>query len=93
MSDFDRGSNYDRWLTTDTRQDTHEQAHAAFDQSDDYLNAYVDYCEVFDQSAHYDKAYERWVSGLDDEDDFGPDEADEYDERVRAYDDNFEVDL
>ena len=63
-------SDYDRWISTDFAADQAEAAHAAFDQSDDYLNAYVDYCEVFDQSAHYDKAYERWVSGLDEDDEF-----------------------
>ena len=50
---------------TDTVADATDVAHAAFANSDEYFNAYVDYTEQFEQSDAYDKAYEQWAAGDD----------------------------
>lgn len=78
-------SRYDIWRTQTPEEHfgTEGTSHEAFERSDEYLEAYVDYCEDFMSSAAYDRAFERWAGG--DEEPAEPD-YERYDRDVEDYD-------
>lgn len=77
------GTSYDAWLTTDRAAEDSDQLYDAFVKSDAYMDAYTDYCETFESSSTFDRAFEQWASKVQGE------EADDYDEP----DDGFDPDV
>lgn len=71
-------SQYDSWKTTNRAAEITEALHATFERSDDFMSAYVDYCDEFVGSDYYERAFEKFCNDVDDdvEDLIEPDDSD-----------------
>lgn len=78
------GPSYDTWKTTDRAAELSDALVETFAKTDEYMSAYVDHCDNFEESDAYERAFEAWVSnGDEDEDDF---DVERYDAQVEAND-------
>lgn len=68
---------HDAWKTTNRAQEQAEMGHEVFQRSQEYMDAYVNYCDVFDASDAYDTAFENWAVGdYDPEPEYEPSDED-----------------
>lgn len=61
-----------------------DHLHETFEKTEEFMSAYVDYCDAFVGSNTYDRAFEAWVS----DDPFAPDpdqEHDDFDDGLEYY--------